>query len=87
MVTCSALNCSNSSSKKLTTGVKGWHEVPSHDKVLRAAWIHAMQRDPPYPSQKNFVLCGLHFAEECFEHDLKVSFVLKSGLSSSCDPM
>ena len=52
--------------KKLTTDVKGWHEVPSHDKVLRAAWIHVMRRDPPYPSQKNFVLCGLHFADECF---------------------
>ena len=46
-----------------------------------------MRREPPYPSLKNFILCGLHFAEECFERDLKVSFVLKSSLSSSRDPI
>ena len=60
MVTCGAINCGNSSSKKKTSDVKGWHKVPTLDKLERMKWLHAM-RDLPYPSDKNFYICGLHF--------------------------
>ena len=49
MVTCSAINCGNSSTEKSVLKVKGWHKVPT-DKKLRKQWINSMRRDPPYPS-------------------------------------
>ena len=72
MVTCSAINCGNSSTKKSVLEVKGWHKVPT-DRKLRKQWIKSMRRDTPYPSDENFVLCGLHFNDENFEHDFAVS--------------
>ena len=30
-----------------------------------------MKRDPPYPKNEHFSVCGLHFADECFERDLR----------------
>ena len=29
-----------------------------------------MKREPPYPNDKNFYLCGHHFRDEDFERDL-----------------
>ena len=72
MVTCGAVGCGNSSSTKLTATVKGWHPVPTNDLTLRKNWLAKMKREPPYPKDENFVLCGLHFEEKCFERDLKV---------------
>ena len=77
MVFCAAINCSNSSNKQKTYEVKGWHKVPVK-KELRKKWITAMKRNPPFPSENNFVLCGMHFRDECFQRDLKVFKLLKS---------
>ncbi|XP_057308074.1 uncharacterized protein LOC130645964 [Hydractinia symbiolongicarpus] len=73
MVTCGALNCGNSSTKKSVADVKGWHNVPTEkeNKQRRKKWLAAMKRDPPYPADTNFVLCGMHFTSECFQRDLK----------------
>ena len=30
-----------------------------------------MKRDPPYPKNKNFYLCGLHFRDDSFKCDLR----------------
>ena len=63
MVICSAINCSRSSKKLSTAESKGWHRIPS-DSALRKKWIIAMKRVPPYPQERNFVLCGHHFTED-----------------------
>ena len=75
MVTCGAINCGNSSSKKKPREVKGWHKVPPLDKVELMKWLHAMRRDPPYLSNENFYICSLHFEYDCFERDLKVRVI------------
>ena len=54
MITCGAINCGNSLSRKKTSDVKGWHKVPTSDKLERMKRLHAMRRDPPYRSDKNF---------------------------------
>ena len=73
MVSCGAINCGDSSSKLKTNDVKGWHNVPHKpkDMLLRQKWLVAMKRDPPYPKIEHFSVCGLHFADECFERDLR----------------
>ena len=47
-----AVLCSpNSSSRKVKADdVKGWHMIPSDEK-LRAKWIAASKREPPYPKK------------------------------------
>ena len=69
MVTCSAINCSESSKRLSTAENKGWHQVPT-DPTLRKKWILAMKREPPYPCGANFVLCGRHFTQDDFVRDL-----------------
>ena len=71
MVTCAAIGCGNSSTSKSSKDVKGWHQVPS-DPSRRKLWLAKMKRDPPYPKDENFNLCGLHFESSCFKRDLKV---------------
>ena len=73
MVSCGTINCGNSSSKLKTDDVEGWHNVPHEpkDMLLRQKWLFAMKRDPPYPKNEHFSVCGLHFADECFERDLR----------------
>ena len=78
MVTCGPINCDNSSRKKKTSDVKGWHEVSTSDKLKVMKWLHAMRRDPPYPSDENFYICGLRFEDDCFERDLKVCVITQS---------
>ena len=78
MVTCGAINCGNSSSKKKTSDVKGWHKVPTLDTLERMKWLHAMRRDPTYPSDENFNIRGLHFEDDCFERDLKARAITRS---------
>ena len=70
MVNCGAINCVKSSEKFTSEDVKGWHKVPTKGP-LRQKWLTAIKRDPPYPAAKNFYLCGLHFAEDCFKRDLR----------------
>ena len=48
MVTCAAINCAHSSSKQKKDEIKGWHNVPRTDKLLRKKWFVSMKRDPPY---------------------------------------
>ena len=62
MVTCGAINCGNSSSKLKKDEGKGWHIVlhKPEDKLIRQKWLVAMKRDPPYPKDNNFYVCGLH---------------------------
>ena len=73
MVSCGAINRGNSSSKLKTDDMKGWHNVPHKpkDMLLRQKWLVAMKRDPPYPKNEHFSVCGLHFTDECFERDLR----------------
>ena len=78
MVKCGATNCGNSSSKKKTCDVKGLHKVPTSDKPERMKWLHAMRRDAPYPSDKNFYIYGLHCEDDYFERDLKVRVITQS---------
>ena len=40
--TCGAVNYGNLSSKKKTIDVKGWHKVPTSDKLECIKWLHAM---------------------------------------------
>ena len=63
MVTCGATNCDNSSNKKKTSDVKGWHKVPTLDRLEHMKWLHAMRRDAPYTSDESFYICGLHFED------------------------
>ena len=80
MVNCAAIGCSNSSKTKKADDVKGWHVVPykQSEADLRKKWLQAMKRDPGYPENpKNFVLCGLHFEDDCFARDRK--FELMGG--------
>ena len=54
MVTCGTINCGNSSRKKKTIDVKGWHKVPTSDKLELMKWLHVMRHDPPYLPDENF---------------------------------
>ena len=81
MVTCGAINCGNSSSKKKSSDVKGWHKILTLGNLERMKWLHAMRRDPPHPSDENFYICGLHFEDDCFEPDLKVVLLLNQRCS------
>lgn len=79
---CSGIGCNNRSTEnrrkgKSTEEVKGWHVVPYEDskKELRSKWLQAMKRDPPYPKNpNNFVICGQHFEDSCFERNLKAEY-------------
>ena len=48
--------------------VKGWHYIPRDEvnKDLPNRWIILIKREPPYPRDENFAVCGLHFEDECF---------------------
>ena len=85
MVTCGATNCGKSSSKKKTSDVKCWHKVPTSDMFKRMKWLHAMRRDPPYPSDENFYICVLRFENDCFEPDLKVRVITQSKVFLKID--
>ena len=83
MVYCASPNCSNASRNKRKADVKGWHYIPQNE-ALRKKWIVAMRRDPPYPKDENFALCGTHFEDGYFADDpkalyggMKKSFKLK----------
>ena len=72
MVTCAAINCGNTSTKKKISDVQGWHPVPPPESpVLRKNWIIAMKGEPPYPKDEHFVLRGKHFHHDDFERDLR----------------
>ena len=62
MVTCGILDYGNSWTKSKTIEVKGWHKVPTSNKVERMEWLYVMKRVPLYPSDENFYwqspLCG-----------------------------
>ena len=36
---------------------------------FRQKWLVAVKREPPYPDDKNFALCGLHFEDDYFVRD------------------
>ena len=71
MPSCAVPTYNNSSSRKVKADdVKGWHMIPSDEK-LRAKWIAASKREPPYPKKdRDFQFCGIHFANECFERNI-----------------
>ena len=73
MVNCAAPGCGRHSRKFKSEDVKGWHSVPTamENSQLRTQWLTAMKREPPYPLDKNFYLCGLHFSDDCFHRDIK----------------
>ena len=76
MVYCAAPCCNNrsfGSNKKAKHEVKGWQYIPQN-KTLRAKWIAAMRREPPYPKDENFAICGLHFSDDCFIEDLQAKY-------------
>ena len=79
MVGCAAPMCSNHSRNKKKADVKGWHYIP-RELCLRKKWIVAMRRDPPYPKDTNFALCGLHFTDDCFLDDPKAKY---GGMAAS----
>ena len=54
MVACGTINCGHSSSKNKTSDVKGWHKVPTSDKLERMKWVHVMRRDTPCSLMKIF---------------------------------
>ena len=57
MVSCSAINCGNSSFKYKIEQVKQWHWVLSNDKTLWKKWLAVIKGDPPYPMDNIFHLC------------------------------
>ena len=62
-------SCHRVSRKIKAVDVNGWYTIPK-DEILRKKWISAIPREPEYPADdKDFVLCGLHFEEECFLRD------------------
>ena len=72
MVACGAIGYSNFSTRKKTIKVKSLHKVPTLDVVRLLKWLHAMKLAPLYPSDENFLICSLHFADNCLEQDLNV---------------
>ena len=70
MVGCAAYGCTNSSRNKKSYEVKGYHYIPSNNEY-RNKWIIAIKREPPYPKNENFAVCGLHFEEDCFLRDFE----------------
>ena len=64
--------------QKETSDVKGWHKVPTSDKLEHMKWLHAMRRDRPYQSDESFYICVLHFEDDCFERYLKVRVITQS---------
>ena len=71
MVACAAYGCTNSSRKQKAHEVKGCHYIPREEvnKDLRNRWIISIKREPPYPKDEHFAVCGLHFETECFIGD------------------
>ena len=72
MVNCAAIEYTDSSKNKKNEEVKGWHWVPykESDRATHKKWLQGNKRTPPYPEKKeNFVICGLHFEENCFKRD------------------
>ena len=85
MVRCADYECTNSSRNKKSHEVKGYHYIPSNNE-LRNKWIIVIKREPLYPKNANFAVCGLHLEEDCFLRDLeseligiKRTFSLKDG--------
>ena len=66
MVHCCVPGCINHSSK--TTNIS-YHRIPN-DIGLQKAWFARIRRDNLPPLQNCYV-CSPHFADDCYERDLK----------------
>ena len=73
MVNCTAVNCpSVTSGKKSVSGTGvSFHRLPA-DKHLRERWKANLKRENP-PPDRNIRICSLHFDEDQYEVDLRVS--------------
>lgn len=68
MVHCCAVDCFNNS-KANDNGIS-FYKLP-RDHKLKKIWITKIKRTN-LPKEENIRICHLHFADECFERDLKV---------------
>ena len=69
MVICAAVGCSSETGKTKNISI---FRLP-RDKLLRKEWLRKLKRTN-LPADDNIRICHLHFTEDCFERDLKVSF-------------
>lgn len=63
--------------EKKSTEIMGYHYIPK-DPHLRKQWVISIRREPPYPKDENFAVCGIHFTEDCFSRDLQSELTGKS---------
>lgn len=71
MVYCAAFGCNSSSEQKRKNDVS-FYRLPK-DETIRKIWISRLKREN---LPKDVRICHLHFEEQCFERDLKVSFMI-----------
>ena len=71
MPSCSAIGCTNRSSKE---SPRSFHQIPSQNRndALRKKWLHEIKRKGDLPKDKSFYICSDHFTEDCFERDFQV---------------
>ena len=70
------LGCVNRSGKKQSLG---FHQIPSNKrKKIRQEWLCHIkhgQNENYLPKDSTLYICSEHFEKDCFERDLKVSFI------------
>ena len=76
MIHCAAINCTNSSSKKSDNTFCFFKlpKSPNRRKVQVANLKRAI-----LPKDENLRVCHEHFEENCFQRDLRVSYIFLAG--------
>ena len=76
LVYCAAINCTNSSSKK-SDNTFSFFKLPK-DSNRGKGWIATIKKSY-LPKDKNLQVCHEHFQENCFQRDLRVSYIFLIG--------
>ena len=76
MVHCSAINCTNSSSKK-SDNPFSFFKLPK-DANRRKVWIAKLKR-ANLPKDEHLRFCHGHFKKNFFQRDLRVSYIFLIG--------
>ena len=72
MVHCAAINCTNSSSKK-SDSTFSFFKLPKDPNRVKV-WLAKLKR-ANLPKDGNLHVCHEYFEENCFQRDLRVSYI------------
>ena len=68
---CAAFGCTN---KWKADSDITFHRIPK-DVNLRKKWIQNIKREGKLPKDENFLICSIHFEENCFQRDLQAELM------------